>query len=291
MCYKIAGILVACLVLSLSFAAFTPASTATAQDESDCITCHREESPGVVDQWLSSLMSTQGLDCATCHGGQHVTDTDWDKAVFPTPDTCNSCHMDKVAQYREGKHSLAWAAMQAMPAFTHLSATVGGPEGFKGCSGCHKIGEKPAEQIASPEFVYGTGSCDSCHTRHAFSKAEAQDPRACQTCHMGFDHPQWEMWSTSKHGTIWQIENEAGGDTSRAPTCQTCHYQDGNHSVLTPWGFLALRVPEDDADWWADRVEILKALSVLDAAGDGTERLEVVAQAKVARLTKEEFDP
>lgn len=63
----------------------------------------------------------------------------------------------------------------------------------------------------------------------------------------------------------------------------------GDHGVMTAWGFLALRVPEDDQQWWADRVEIHKALGVLNEKGDGTERLEAVKVAKVARLTKEDF--
>jgi len=107
------------------------------------------------------------------------------------------------------------------------------------------------------------------------------------TCHQGFDHPQWEMWSTSKHGAIWQIE---GAGSTRAPTCQTCHMPGGDHAVMTSWGFLALRLPEDDKDWMADRATILQALGVLDAQGKPTERLDVVKAGKVARLTKEAFD-
>jgi cytochrome c553 len=94
------------------------------------------------------------------------------------------------------------------------------------------------------------------------------------------------MWSTSKHGTIWQIE----GDTGRAPTCQKCHMNNGNHNVKTAWGFLALRLPEEDKDWLNDRVVILQALGVLDDKGKPTPRLEVVKAGDVARLTKEEFD-
>jgi hypothetical protein len=205
--------------------------------------------------------------------------------MLPTPDTCMGCHTRQVEQYRAGKHSLAWVAMNAMPMITHQPLTVVGPEGYKGCSGCHKIGERSAEELKSPEFRYGTGSCDSCHTRHSFSTNESSNPRACSLCHMGFDHPQWEMWETSKHGTIWLIE----GNTGRAPKCQTCHMPEGNHGVMTAWGFLALRVPEDDAQWWDDRVEILKALGVLDEKGNGTERLDAVKAAKVARLTREDF--
>ncbi|MBI5487079.1 MAG: cytochrome C [Deltaproteobacteria bacterium] len=252
----------------------------------DCVGCHTERTPGIVEQWAAGAMGKSGMTCSACHGTDHRDATDYAKARMPTPDTCQPCHARQVEQFRAGKHALAWAAMEAMPMITHEPAPIVGPEGFKGCSGCHKIGEKSAEELGSGGWRYGTGSCDSCHTRHTFSKAEARDPRACQTCHMGFDHPQWEMWSTSKHGTIWQIENGSG----RAPGCQTCHMPDGDHGVMTAWGFLAVRVPEDDADWMKDRMVILQALGVLDEKGEGTERLEAVKAAKVARLTKEDFD-
>ncbi len=58
---------------------------------------------------------------------------------------------------------------------------------------------------------------------------------------------------------------------------------------MTSWGFLALRLPEDDKDWMNDRVAILQALGVLDDAGKPTARLDLVKAGKVARLTKEEF--
>jgi len=80
-----------------------------------------------------------------------------------------------------------------------------------------------------------------------------------------------------------------GKGTKRAPTCQTCHMDGGNHAVMTSWGFLAVRLPEDDPEWLADRVTILQALGVLDGKGESTPRLEVVKVRKVARLTKEDF--
>ena len=276
-----AGLLLGVAVL---FAPGTPVTQA--QGNSECVDCHTEETPGIVTQWEQGKMGQAGLDCSTCHGSDHKSAADVDKAELPTPDTCKACHSEQVEQFRGGKHALAWVVMKAMPMLSHQPPEIVGPVGFKGCSGCHKIGEKSPEELAEPDYRYGTAGCDSCHTRHSFSTTEARDPRACQTCHMGFDHPHWEMWSTSKHGTIWQIEPDSG----RAPTCQTCHMDEGDHGVMTAWGFLALRVPEDDEAWWADRVEILKALGVLDAAGEGTERLEAVKVAKVARLTKEEFD-
>lgn len=262
-----------------------PARAADAAQPSACITCHEQVTPGIVAQFKLGKMAQAGLDCSTCHGAEHMLGKeDAAKAELPRPETCQPCHQDQYDQYLAGKHSKAWVAMQAMPLLSHQPPMVGGPD-MEGCSGCHKIGVIPRD-TASEDIHYGTGACDSCHTRHTFSKAEAQDPRACQTCHMGFDHPQWEMWSTSKHGTIWQIE----GDSGRAPKCQTCHMPDGSHRVKTAWGFLALRLPEPDAEWMADRATILQGLGVLDSQGQPTERLAVIKAGDVARLSAEEFD-
>jgi hypothetical protein len=254
------------------------------KSKSSCVECHEKVTPGIVKQFLGGKMGKSGsVDCSDCHGsGHNKGKEDAQLAEIPSPATCKKCHEEQVTQFENGKHSLAWVSMEAMPMLNHQPLPVRG-EGYKGCAGCHKVGLKDLKQA---QVRYGTGSCDSCHTRHSFSKEEARDPRACQTCHMGFDHPQWEMWSTSKHGTIWQIE----GNSGRAPTCQTCHMQGGDHAVMTGWGFLALRLPEEDKEWLADRVEILKALGVLDEKGNPTERFEAVKAAKVVRLTKEEFD-
>jgi len=278
------GIFALAVACSMLFFA-DPASQPAADEESVCIACHQFVTPGIVTDFMGSSKYAAGLGCDTCHGSEHNHPSNVDKAEMPTPQLCAVCHPEQFEQYAAGKHSLAWVAMEAMPMLRHQPQSVGGTD-MKGCSGCHKIGLTSEQYTATTGFTYGTGACDSCHTRHSFSAEEARDPRACMTCHMGFDHPQWEMWSSSKHGVIWQIE----GDSGRAPTCQTCHMPEGNHEVRTPWGFLALRLPEADPDWMADRAVILQALGVLDSAGNPTERLEAVKAADLARLTKEDFD-
>jgi hypothetical protein len=81
---------------------------------------------------------------------------------------------------------------------------------------------------------FGAAQCDACHTRHTFSAQEARQPQACETCHMGFDHAQWEMYSASKHGVRNDLKQKHILPASAAaPTCQTCHMQDGNHEVRT----------------------------------------------------------
>ncbi|MFN7963510.1 MAG: multiheme c-type cytochrome [Thermoanaerobaculia bacterium] len=255
-----------------------------------CVECHTQTSPGIVGDWKASKHAAAEVDCADCHGTAHQTATDFAKAAIPTPETCGTCHPDRVDQFKKGKHAAAWAAMKAMP--TAHWQPMAMTEGQKGCGACHKIGLKSPEEIrdlASASGGFGVASCDACHTRHTFSVAEARQPEACQTCHMGFDHPQWEMYSSSKHGVRHGLKR-AGvlPETAAAPTCQTCHMRDGNHEVRTAWGFLAVRLPmPEDAQWTADRATILQGLGVLDPDGKPTGRLEVVKAADVARLTQE----
>ncbi len=281
---------VAVFVLFFSFTATAAAATRDSQTDAKggqpCIECHSKVTPNIVSDWKQSRHSEMNIACDTCHGSDHMTAADASKAKIPTPETCAQCHETQVAQFKKGKHSLAWAAMEAMPTIHWQPMAM--TEGMKGCGSCHKIGLKSPEQLTAlqKQERFGTASCDSCHTRHTFSVKEARSPQACETCHMGFDHPQWEMYSSSKHGVRNELKQlGVNSAASAAPTCQTCHMQEGNHEVMTGWGFLAVRLPmPEDKQWAADRATILQALGVLDPNGKPTARLNVVKTAEVARL-------
>ena len=258
----------------------------------ECVECHKQQTPNIVTDWQLSLHSQNEIGCSVCHGDQHKDPYDVDNVQIPTPETCANCHENRVNQFKAGKHAAAWAAMKAMP--TAHRQPVALMEGMKGCGACHKIGlktEAEMEELKENGSGFGLASCDACHTRHTFSTKEASQPQACQTCHMGFDHPQWEMYSGSKHGVRYLLkQNKTLPETVAAPTCQTCHMQDKDHAVLTGWGFLAVRLPmPEDKQWASDRVTILQGLGVLDPEGNPTGRLEVVKAANVARLTQEDW--
>lgn len=256
----------------------------------NCVSCHQKVTPNIVTDWQLSKHSENEVDCSVCHGSEHNSPSNVERVILPTPETCRACHETQVEQFSKGKHSLGWASMNAMPTFHMQPMAL--MEGMKGCGGCHKIGLKTEDDIKKLKEQgsgYGRASCDACHTRHTFSKKEAQQPQACQTCHMGFDHPQWEMYSSSKHGVRYLLkQNAVLHEGVSAPTCQTCHMQGGNHEVRTAWGFLAVRLPmPEDAEWTEDRITILQALGVLDPAGNPTPRLDIVKIADIARLTQE----
>lgn len=265
-----------------------PATTLAQQ----CVECHKQVTPNIVSDWQLSKHSQNEVTCSVCHGDQHTSARDVAKVEIPTPETCGQCHEERVEQFKAGKHAFAWAAMKTMPTTHWLPMAL--TEGMKGCGGCHKIGLKSKEEIQALKKEgagFGVASCDACHTRHLFSVEEARQPQACQTCHMGFDHPQWEMYSASKHGVRFLLkQNKTLPEGVAAPTCQTCHMQEGNHAVKTSWGFLAVRLPlPEDEQWKADQTTILQALGVLDPEGNPTGRLDVVKQADVARLTQQDW--
>ncbi len=297
------GFVLAAAAVTVAWLQTSHDAASAQQQGSQCIACHSEKqiAMGAVRDFQRSAHSRAGLDCVICHipsgkapeSIRSASTTCEDKRVRRAVGSanCATCHPQQVAQFHAGKHAKAWVALEAMP------ETASQPEvvvaGLKGCGGCHRIG-------------LDEGKCDSCHTRHVFSAAEARRMEACQTCHMGFDHPQAEMYGTSKHGSIMTVERDrwdwdmplsewphgkpsSGKLAPRTPTCAFCHMPGGDHGVRTAWGFLALRLPEDDQEWMKDRVTLLQALGVLDDKGQPTGRLDVVVAGDVARLTAEDW--
>ena len=304
------------------------------QAHKDCAGCHVTINPGIVKQHLDSphanpKKAEDEVRCHDCHGTGHNSMDDVAKAAMPTAETCGECHAKQMKQHKAGKHYLSWFGMKSQIAWHGQPGAIT-EQGYRGCSGCHKIGEKGLIGIAdgnagelthdggkeAAQYRYGNAQCDACHTRHSFKVSEAKDPRACSNCHMGFDHPQYEMYTSAKHGVIWGIEGHE--EDARAPTCQTCHLMEGNHEVVTPWGFLGLRIPtkenvlalieaapalkeqltklagalpsgnyidlDDDPEWVLNRALILQAAGILDADLQPTERfVEIVVQGRAAR--------
>jgi len=260
--------------------------------KAECITCHTGVTPGIVSDWKASKHAEYEVSCSVCHGEQHMSDADVHKAGRMKPERCAMCHQVQFDQFKGGKHSLAWKSMNAMP--TAHRQPVALMDGMKGCGGCHKLGlktEKESQALREAGAGFGLASCDACHTRHTFTVKEAQQPQACQTCHMGFDHPHWEMYSSSKHGVRYYLKQTGVlPESVVAPTCQTCHMREGNHAVMTGWGFFAVRLPMPQDKKWAEaRTTVLKAMGALDPEGKPTPRLETVKALNMVRLTQDDW--
>jgi len=212
------SVLLASLALGACLA-WAPAAAQAAIPQQECINCHTLVTPGIVTQYQSGAMGAGGdVACLDCHGDDHDVITANEGRV--SAGTCARCHPDQYAEFtlkdesgaHINKHALGWTRMT--PAARYL--VMPDAQRYEMCERCHNIG-----YVSDDGSV---GKCDSCHTRHVFSAAEAAEPAACGTCHMGPDHEQIDMWEKSKHGVVYTTEKErVGGDPRRAPTCVTCH--------------------------------------------------------------------
>ena len=226
---------------------------ALANSNNDCVVCHRNTTPGIVDQYGHSTMAGAGVKCQDCH----EVAVDYPDAVehhgtyvigSPTTAMCETCHQQEVAQYYQSRHSLpAYVAVAGSTELSsdHLAMYEAIPEGsfapdksrnaiaaMEGpdmtpftCESCHDIGAPAADG--------SVGQCQKCHLRHEFSLEQARKPETCNACHIGPDHPQWEIYQESPHGIAyatmghtWNWEAEAGTlevSDFPAPTCALCH--------------------------------------------------------------------
>ncbi len=194
-----------------------------------CVECHQALTPGIVEDWRTSGHAApkngKTVYCDHCHGNDHA------QLRMPDKTVCGGCHATQHAHLQDerrfGFPSHALATERAVDA-KHF---VDKPKAeVTACLQCHSVASK----------------CDSCHTRHRFSAAEARRPEACITCHSGPPHPDDETYFDSAHGKRYLAEGD-NWDWSRpltkgnykTPTCAYCHMSDGKHQVAdkTIWKF------------------------------------------------------
>ena len=268
-----------------------PMELKTTQEQTECVNCHTVITPDIVSEWKQSKHSLEVNDvhCSVCHGTDHSTATDVDQAEPVTPHTCRTCHEEQWDQFRVGKHARAWQAMQDLPSY-HWTEPGGEPDQDQ-CTGCHAIGFKDQEEIAALEFEdssAGKASCDFCHSRHDFSVHKARRPEACLECHQGPDQPMQDIFFTSEHGRLLEIPQDSQDQPELAPTCQTCHMQDGQHGVHTAWGSLGVRLPfpwASDPEWAEARRTVLKGVRALAPEGGSKKRLKAMTGNDLFRIS------
>jgi hydroxylamine dehydrogenase len=226
---------------------------ALAGSNDECVTCHRRTTPGIVEQFGHSTMAAAEVSCRACHevedGYPGAAEHEGTNVLAqPTTAKCQTCHGAEVAQYNQSRHGLpAYVAYAGTADLTpeQLELYESIPEGgfapdkmrnalyqLEGeaitrfaCEDCHNVGE--------PQADGSVGECAKCHLRHEFSLEQARKPETCNHCHIGPDHPQWEIYQESPHGIAyatggdrWHWEADPGTLTVNdfpAATCAVCH--------------------------------------------------------------------
>src|SRR3990170_3096316 len=192
--------------------------------------------------------------CLVCHGLDHTEITHVRGRV--SEKVCAACHaqiyqeavLDAGHSYGPGPAGIGtnWDRNVKVPHYAQMPRKVM----EMGCDPCHAQAgatdapfwdEQKKQYVDLSSLPYRNG-CIACHTRHRFDPAEARRAEACMTCHMGPDHPNWEAYSTSKHGAIyltdgqkWDWSKSMAEASYNAPTCAYCHMlymdKDGKRSV------------------------------------------------------------
>lgn len=287
------GLAVVMLAVGRSTAPQQPGEVnALANSDDKCVTCHRNTTPGIVEQYGHSTMAAAKVRCQDCH----EVAADYPGAVEhegtyvlnqPTTAMCQNCHSAEVAQFNQSRHGLpayvavagskdlspelleAYAAIPegsfAPDKARNIIAQMEGPEITKfACESCHDIGKPAADN--------SVGQCQKCHQRHEFSLEQARKPETCNNCHIGPDHPQWEIYFESKHGIAystggedWKWEAEPGTlsvNDFPAPTCATCHFSGFGSAGTThdagdrlTW-YLFAPISERRPSWQDNRVRM-----------------------------------
>lgn len=223
-------------------------------DADSCATCHAKYEPVIVEQFNGSAMGKVGkqnprvsypldhIACGNCHGYDH-DEIMLSKGRVPER-VCGTCHaqiyqehvLDNGHSYGPGPSGIGtnWERNIGVPNYAEMPRKVM----ETGCDACHtQAGATDDKYWSQEEHQYIDGSslayrngCVACHTRHSFSLVEARKPEACHTCHMGPDHPNYEAYMASKHGSIyaargadWDFTAPLTDGKLEAPTCAYCH--------------------------------------------------------------------
>jgi nitrate/TMAO reductase-like tetraheme cytochrome c subunit len=234
----------------------------TSDQSQECLACHKKNTPVVYQQWGESKHYRANIGCYECHGAEK-TDPDVQEhygftvAVAVTPKDCARCHSRETAEFSASHHSKGARVLGSLDNTlaeivegNRAMKTLGFPEGVSaaavnGCWQCHgsQIKVLPGGKLDPatwPNSGIGRinpdgseGSCNACHSRHAFSAAQARHPNTCGKCHLGPDHPQKEIYDESKHGILFFANIDrmnlasnkwiVGEDYWAAPACVTCH--------------------------------------------------------------------
>lgn len=247
------GLALVMFAVSNSLRTEQEAPNVLANSNDTCVSCHRQTTPGIVEQYGHSTMAAANVSCRSCHevqAGYPGAVEHEGTFVLQQPSTamCATCHAAEVAQFNQSRHGIpAYVAVagtqdlspevlalyEAIPEgqfapdkSRNAIAALEGPHVTRfACESCHDVG-KPAPDNS-------VGQCQKCHIRHEFSLEQARKPETCNNCHIGPDHPQWEIYTESKHGIAymtggddWHWDAEPGTLSVidfPAPTCATCH--------------------------------------------------------------------
>lgn len=224
------------------------------EETQDCIDCHKSVTPGIVEDWLSSLHSktTPGMalkkaelerrvsakqisdkllsvvvGCYECHSLNAANHKDnfehngYNINVIVSPKDCSTCHPDEEQQYSQSKKAHALDNLEQNPLYHTLVETIDGVQEVRD----GKIMYHKASEVTKAK------TCYACHG----TKIEVTGMKTIVTENDELDVPNLTNWPNQGVGRI-NPDGSQGACTSCHPrhsfsieiarkpyTCAQCH--------------------------------------------------------------------
>jgi hydroxylamine dehydrogenase len=235
----IAGLLAAALLAAVSVMAASPKKQIVVSSASqDCLSCHRELTPGLVQDWENSrharMTPREGLKkaklerrvssekipaplagtvvgCAECHTQNPARHRDsfehngYQVHTVVTPEDCAACHQQEQQQYGQNLMARAYGNLMNNPLYLRLVEDVNGPGTFR---------EKRLH-LAKPDASTNADSCLFCHG----TVVEVKGLKSRETSQGEMSFPVLTGWPNQGVGRV----NPDGSLGS----CAACHSRHG----------------------------------------------------------------
>ena len=110
-------------------AGLSPHSVAIPASSRQCVDCHIQGTPGIVDHWRDSTHALKGVGCVDCHQA-HEDDADafphygYTVATIVTPRDCAVCHGEVAKEFEKSHHAAGGNILASLDNF--LAETVEG---------------------------------------------------------------------------------------------------------------------------------------------------------------------
>ncbi len=178
----------------------------TLQMYTSCARCHEEKYQATLDsvhQRALAAGNQQAAVCTDCHGAHDIGPPDQPRTRIPQ--TCQRCHSEIYARYKDSVHGAALIG-------------EGNPD-VPTCIDCHGVHNVQGPS-GGPFRLYSPLICARCH-----GDSELMDKYAIST-------DVFDTYVADFHGTtVVLFEKTAPGQETNKPVCIDCH---GVHDILPP---------------------------------------------------------
>ncbi len=171
-----------------------------------CAKCHADKYEASLDSVHAKALAAGKLEaavCTDCHGAHDVTPPDQPRSRIPQ--TCEKCHSQIYALYKESVHGAALIG-------------EGNPD-VPSCIDCHGVHNVQGPSTG-PFHLFSPTICARCHA----------DPELMGK--YGISTQVFDTYISDFHGTtVLLFEQVAPDQETNKPTCVDCH---GVHDILPP---------------------------------------------------------